>query len=140
MKIWNIREDSSVIDRVHPNGSLVSDISVPLQHLGEIPLAETIPRRNCDARAKCSRFCLWPSGRSGNLHIGVAGISDKKAVKSLIYATLRGMGGSFSAEHGIGLDKKTELARLADPVKLDPMLSLKSLLDPNGIMNPGKVI
>ncbi|MET3649334.1 FAD-binding oxidoreductase [Phyllobacterium ifriqiyense] len=135
-EIWNIREDSSVIDRVHPNGHWF-DISVPLQHLESWlkQFHEGIAMLGPNVHG----FAFGHLG-DGNLHIGVAGISDKKAVKSLIYATLREMGGSFSAEHGIGLDKKTELARLADPVKLDLMLSLKSLLDPNGIMNPGKVI
>ena len=50
------------------------------------------------------------------------------------------LGGSFSAEHGIGSLKVSELERLADPVKMKLMRSVKQALDPGGIMNPGKVL
>ena len=50
------------------------------------------------------------------------------------------MGGSFSAEHGIGSLKAGELARLADDVDLPLMRSIKQALDPEGIMNPGKLL
>lgn len=135
-EIWNIREDSSVIDRAYPNSHWF-DISVPLQHLESWlkQFHEGIAALGPDIRG----FAFGHLG-DGNLHVGVAGASDKQTIKSLIYANLRQMGGSFSAEHGIGLDKKAELETLVDPVKLDLMLSLKSLLDPNGIMNPGKVV
>jgi FAD/FMN-containing dehydrogenase len=49
-------------------------------------------------------------------------------------------GGSFSAEHGIGQTKVDELARYAPAVELEIMHGIKHLLDPNGIMNPGKVL
>lgn len=135
-EIWNIREDSSVVDRVNP-GAHWFDISVPLQHL-EFWLKQFhdgIAALGPDIHG----FAFGHLG-DGNLHVGVAGVTDKQTIKSLIYAGLREMGGSFSAEHGIGLDKKAELATLVDPVKLDLMRSFKFLLDPNGIMNPGKVI
>ncbi|MHC1551754.1 FAD-binding oxidoreductase [Phyllobacterium sp. K27] len=135
-EIWNIREDSSVIDRAHPNAHWF-DISVPLQHL-EFWLKQ-FDEGIAALGPSIHGFAFGHLG-DGNLHVGVAGVTDKHTIKSLIYANLREMGGSFSAEHGIGLDKKAELATLVDPVKLDLMHSLKSLLDPNGIMNPGKVI
>ena len=50
------------------------------------------------------------------------------------------MGGSFSAEHGIGVLKRGELERYALPVALSTMRALKTALDPKGIMNPGKVL
>jgi FAD/FMN-containing dehydrogenase len=49
-------------------------------------------------------------------------------------------GGSISAEHGIGRLKREELARYEPPVALDVMRAIKQALDPNGIMNPGKVL
>ncbi|MEP7456671.1 FAD-binding oxidoreductase [Phyllobacterium sp. SB3] len=138
-EIWNIREDSSVIDRVYPNGHWF-DISVPLQHLESWlkQFDEGIAVLGPDVRG----FAFGHLG-DGNLHVGVAGTAskpDKEMVKSIIYAHLREMGGSFSAEHGIGLDKKAELTTLVNPVKLDLMRTIKSLLDPNGIMNPGKIL
>ena len=48
--------------------------------------------------------------------------------------------GSFSAEHGIGQTKVGELARYASPLELELMRNIKKMLDPNGIMNPGKVL
>ncbi|MFL5007536.1 MAG: FAD-binding oxidoreductase, partial [Microvirga sp.] len=50
------------------------------------------------------------------------------------------MNGSISAEHGIGLIKRDELLRYKDPVALDLMRTLKRALDPQNILNPGKVI
>ncbi|MEK1888696.1 MAG: FAD-linked oxidase C-terminal domain-containing protein, partial [Phyllobacterium sp.] len=75
--------------------------------------------------------------------IGVAGdkaFPDKERAKAIVYANLRRMGGSFSAEHGIGLEKRPELLSEGDPVKLGLMRSIKQAFDPNGIMNPGKVM
>ncbi|MDR6635036.1 FAD/FMN-containing dehydrogenase [Phyllobacterium sp. 1468] len=135
-EIWNIREDSSVVDRVHPNGHWF-DISVPLQGL-ETWLAsfnQGVATLGADVRG----FAFGHLG-DGNLHVGVAGAPDKDAAKAIVYASLRELGGSFSAEHGIGLDKSEELRAFADPVKLALMRSIKALLDPNGVMNPGKVL
>ena len=50
------------------------------------------------------------------------------------------MGGSFSAEHGIGLEKMQALAAYGDPAKLSAMRAIKAALDPQGIMNPGAVL
>ena len=49
-------------------------------------------------------------------------------------------GGSISAEHGIGQMKREELGRLGDPVALDLMRTIKRALDPQGILNPGKLV
>ena len=50
------------------------------------------------------------------------------------------MGGSISAEHGIGLIKRDELLRYKDPVAIDLMRTLKRVLDPKNVLNPGKVV
>lgn len=137
--IWNIREDSNVITRAYPYGYWF-DISVPLQHIDaylrqfEAGVAALGP----DVKG----FAFGHLG-DGNLHICVAGENgnpDKDAVKSVVYANLREMGGSFSAEHGIGLEKKPELHALVDPVKLSLMRAIKRIIDPRNIMNPGKVV
>ncbi len=138
-EIWNIREDSSVVDRVHPGGYWF-DISVPL-HALEAWLTrfhEAIAALGPDIKG----LAFGHLG-DGNLHVGVVGEavqSDKDRIKSLVYANLRDIGGSFSAEHGIGVDKKPELHALVDPVKLNLMRAIKATIDPNGIMNPGKVV
>ena len=61
-------------------------------------------------------------------------------VKRAIHDLVRAHGGSFSAEHGIGRLKVEELQRYASPVELELMRLIKQAFDPNGIMNPGKVL
>ncbi len=58
----------------------------------------------------------------------------------IVHDIVAGLGGSIAAEHGVGLLKRDELARYADPVALDLMRSLKAALDPGNILNPGKVL
>ena len=53
---------------------------------------------------------------------------------------MQDLGGSFSAEHGVGLSKLNSMDRRKDPVALDVMRAIKGALDPNNLMNPGKVI
>jgi FAD/FMN-containing dehydrogenase len=53
---------------------------------------------------------------------------------------VHGMNGSISAEHGVGLIKRDELVLYKDPVALDLMRTLKRTLDPQNILNPGKVV
>lgn len=77
----------------------------------------------------------------GNLHIGIGAGSadDNERVEACVYEPLRDFGGSISAEHGIGLEKKPwfDISRNAD--ERDVMLDIKRLFDPNGILNPGKI-
>ena len=137
--IWNIREDSNVITRAYPHGYWF-DISVPLQHLDAY--LRQFDRGVAALGADVRGFAFGHLG-DGNLHICVAGEDEnprKDAVKDIVYANLRQMGGSFSAEHGIGPEKMPELQALADPVKLSLMRTIKRTIDPNGIMNPGKII
>jgi FAD/FMN-containing dehydrogenase len=61
-------------------------------------------------------------------------------VNKVVFEIVLRMGGSISAEHGIGVLKRDELPDVKDQVAIELMRSLKSLLDPKGIMNPGKVL
>jgi FAD/FMN-containing dehydrogenase len=91
----------------------------------------------------------WPAGSiaflghvgDGNLHIaiGAGGEGEREAVEACVYEPLRRVNGSISAEHGIGLEKKPWLPVSRNPTERRLMLDLKRLLDPNGILNPGKV-
>jgi FAD/FMN-containing dehydrogenase len=63
----------------------------------------------------------------------------KQAVTRAVNDTLRDYGGSISAEHGIGSEKVGELAHYADPVKMATMRAIKRALDPQNLMNPGKI-
>ncbi|TAG21966.1 MAG: FAD-binding oxidoreductase [Rhodobacterales bacterium] len=80
----------------------------------------------------------------GNLHFTAfptrddAGLKDR--VMEVVEDVVAEMGGSFSAEHGVGLSKLPSMARRKDPVALEVMRAVKAALDPEGRMNPGKVI
>jgi FAD/FMN-containing dehydrogenase len=80
----------------------------------------------------------------GNLHFTVFPTRDdaalKDAVMEAIEDVVQELGGSFSAEHGVGLSKLPSMARRKDPVALAVMRAVKQALDPEGRMNPGKVI
>ncbi|MCY4164621.1 MAG: FAD-binding oxidoreductase [Gammaproteobacteria bacterium] len=143
--IWRLRH--GVPEAVRQSGcSLHHDLAVP---------PERIPEFLESARELCRK--LMPDAEpapfghvgDGNLHYSIScprgtepesfiqqGESLSAALRELALA----MDGSFSAEHGVGLLLKDELARLGDPVKLDVMCTIKHALDPQGIMNPGKVV
>lgn len=85
----------------------------------------------------------------GNLHFNVRAPEEDArdwlaartaGITAMVYDLVAAAGGSISAEHGIGVLKRAELARLGDPAKLAAMRAIKAALDPLGIMNPGKVI
>ena len=66
--------------------------------------------------------------------------AEKDAVKTCVHDLVHEMGGSISAEHGIGRLKVDDLEHYGDPGKLAAMRAIKAALDPNGIMNPGAVL
>ncbi len=79
----------------------------------------------------------------GNLHFTAFPTRDDAALKDrmmeMVEDVVAGMGGSFSAEHGVGLSKLNSMARRKNPVALEVMRAIKAALDPEGRMNPGKV-
>jgi FAD/FMN-containing dehydrogenase len=80
----------------------------------------------------------------GNLHlvVGVGSRSGetKHAVEQIVYGGVRDRGGSVSAEHGIGLEKRDYLSWSRTPEEIEIMHRLKKMLDPRGLLNPGKVL
>ncbi|MBC7803209.1 MAG: FAD-binding oxidoreductase [Candidatus Parcubacteria bacterium] len=79
----------------------------------------------------------------GNLHYNVgdaALVSRRAEVHGIVYSVVAALGGSISAEHGLGQLKREEITRHKDPLELELMRAVKGALDPRGLMNPGKVI
>jgi FAD/FMN-containing dehydrogenase len=136
--VWKIREDWAV-DRAFPRG-LWFDLSVPLAHLGRYldELAAGLQHYHSDFQL----FFIGHLG-DGNMHVTVNAkypISEHyHAVSKLVYAGLSEKGGFFSAEHGIGIEKRDALMEQSDPVRLALMQDIKRLIDPKGIMNPNKI-
>ena len=79
----------------------------------------------------------------GNMHFSVGKSAQSKElidkVNQIIYEPLTALGGSVSAEHGIGLDKKAYLSLCRNPAEIELMKTLKKSLDPKGILNRGKI-
>ena len=80
----------------------------------------------------------------GNIHYSVVMSREdaqlREAITERVEDEVRALGGTFSAEHGIGISKLGSMRRRKDPVALDVMRSIKAALDPEGRMNPGKVL
>ena len=86
----------------------------------------------------------------GNLHYNVQAPAGRDAgrflaehehaVNTLVFDSVAGCGGSFSAEHGIGALKRGELAARKSPVALEMMRAIKAALDPQGLFNPGRLL
>jgi FAD/FMN-containing dehydrogenase len=143
-QLWQLREDIPAANR--KIGAVSShDISLPL---GEIAaFIETAPA----ALARIGNFrinCFGHLG-DGNLHYNVFPAKGKTradhdhqrdAVKLAMHDMVHGLGGSVSAEHGVGRLKIGDLERYGDPAKLAAMRAIKAALDPLGIMNPGAVL
>lgn len=137
--MWRVREDWAV-DRERPGG-LWYDISVPLAALPAYVDGFT---RRIAAHDPVLGVCVIGHLGDGNLHLTVNAPQPITArydeIARLVTEGLREAGGSFSAEHGIGLEKKATLERCLGPVKQELMRRLKQTIDPKGIMNRGKVV
>ena len=140
-EIWRVREESLVIDRTMPH-ALWYDISVPLAGLDAYAATTAA---DLAAQKPGLQFYLFGHLGDGNLHITIGDGSElplevAKAVSEIVYQGLKQAGGSISAEHGIGLEKRDSLRAHACPQKLQLMAAIKQALDPDGLMNPGKVL
>ena len=80
----------------------------------------------------------------GNIHATISAgkpvDSLKQAIDSAVYEGIANAGGSFSAEHGIGIDKRAALVREVSSGRYQLMQRVRAAFDPNGILNPGKVL
>ena len=137
--LWRVREDWAV-DRRYPGG-LWYDVSVPTDRLGTY-LAD-LGRRVAAYDASLSIYVVGHLA-DGNVHVTInaeaplTGRYDE--IAPLVYDGLRALGGSFSAEHGIGVEKLHSLEAWAGRTGLGLMRTIKSAFDPAGILNPGKVL
>ncbi|OKO83203.1 2-hydroxyacid dehydrogenase [Bradyrhizobium sp. NAS80.1] len=142
---WKLRDEMSAAQKPE-GGSIKHDISVPVA---------AVPAFIAEADAAVVK--LIPGARpvpfghlgDGNLHYNVsqpvgANTADYLArwheMNAVVFEIVLRMGGSISAEHGIGVLKRDELPDVKDKTAIELMRSIKAMLDPLGIMNPGKVL
>ncbi|MCC7348361.1 MAG: FAD-binding oxidoreductase [Variibacter sp.] len=142
---WRMREVLAEIQK-NEGGSIKHDVSVPVATVPEL-----IEQGVAAAEAFIPGCRPVPFGHlgDGNIHFNISQPvgADKQAfldrweeMNAVIHGIVATLGGSISAEHGIGQLKRDLLPEVKDPVAYALMQTLKRTLDPNGIMNPGKVL
>jgi FAD/FMN-containing dehydrogenase len=143
--VWRLRETASEAQKPE-GGSIKHDVSVPVARIPEfLSRAEPV----VDAVCAAARPVVFGHFGDGNVHYNVSqppGM-DKARFLALwdqmagaVHDLVAEMGGSISAEHGIGQMKRADLIRYKSPVELALMRKIKVGLDPKGILNPGKVL
>lgn len=143
--LWLLREKMSETQKFE-GGSIKHDISVPVSRVAEF-LDTATPA--CERAMPGIRVAAFGHFGDGNIHFNLsqpigmdkaAFLAEWSRFNRIVHDIVADMGGSFSAEHGIGMLKKHELTHYKDPVALDVMRMLKRTLDPANILNPGKVV
>ena len=143
--LWRLREAASEAQKPE-GGSIKHDISVPV---GRIP--EFLERAGPVIEDVCpgARPVVFGHFGDGNVHYNVSqppGMDQARFValwqsmSAAVHDLIAEMGGSISAEHGIGQMKRADLVRFKSPLELDLMRKIKAAFDPEGILNPGKVL
>jgi FAD/FMN-containing dehydrogenase len=144
--MWHLRE-SITFAQSQAGPNIKHDISLPVS---AIPAFVASTDRALEAAFPGVRLVDFGHLGDGNLHYNVQGPPDLAAdafldrdearVNTLVYDAVTAFGGSISAEHGIGLLKREALAARKSPVALGMMRAIKQALDPQGLLNPGRVL
>jgi FAD/FMN-containing dehydrogenase len=144
-ELWRIRA-ALAEQQEKLGGSIKHDVSVPVSKV-----AEFIVRASAAVKQRLPGIRPYPFGHvgDGNIHFNLtqpAGADKTVYLKRwaefnrIVHDIVVSLGGAISAEHGIGLLRRDELAHYAAPLELEMMREVKAALDPHGLMNPGKVI
>ena len=144
-RLWKLREDLPLGVQA-AGGAIAHDVAVPLSRLPEfIRRAD----RAMGAAYPTVRFCCFGHVGDGNLHynpVVPAGwtygrfAAEQERVNQIVHDIVVSLGGSISAEHGIGLLRRDENVRYKSPLEIEMMTAVKRAFDPANIMNPGKVV
>jgi FAD/FMN-containing dehydrogenase len=144
-RLWHLRE--AIVEAQRVSGpSIKHDVSVPVSAVPEML-----------AKADAAVETVFPGVRpmpfghvgDGNIHYNLlpptglaaeAFLAKAGALTRAVHDVVAGMGGSISAEHGLGQLRREEALRYKDPLEIELMRRVKAALDPRGIMNPGKVV
>ncbi|MCA0919807.1 FAD-binding oxidoreductase [Pseudooceanicola nanhaiensis] len=132
--LWEIRDGGAEFVR-HLDKTASGDISVPLTRMADFAVASQKAVREVDPGAD---FYMFGHIGDGNLHY-VFTTTRKEAALDRLYHVVADHGGAISAEHGIGVDKKPWLPLARSPGEIAVMRRLKRALDPNGILNRGRI-
>ncbi len=135
-QMWALRDDVEQLHRYGP--AFAYDVSLSLE-----AMEGYVSRVEQQLRERFTEHRLYVFGHlaDGNLHVvvQVPELTAYDRVSEIVYSALASRNSSVSAEHGIGLLKKRELARSRSAPELELMRTLKRALDPANILNPGKI-
>lgn len=139
-QFWRLREDQTEIQK-SAGHDIKHDVAVPVAKVPKL-------LRSCKARIEASvpEATVAPFGHvgDGNIHFNVVlpvatGAEKGRKISEIIYDIVLSLGGTFSAEHGIGQSKIDLLESKSDPIEIDLMRLIKDALDKSSLMNPGKI-
>lgn len=143
--LWKLREEQSEAQRL-AGASIKHDISVPVPSVPDLLERATA---DCLALMPGARICPFGHVGDGNIHFnvvqpegadGATFLKEGKALTNAIHDVVYALGGSFSAEHGVGQLKTDMMESWRGGAELDLMRKIKAAFDPEGRLNPGKVI
>jgi D-lactate dehydrogenase len=141
-RLWAARKALSPALRTIAPGKINEDVVVPVSRIAELVDAVA----EIAARQSLRIVCFGHAG-NGNLHVNLLfdpaepGIDARTAAAlEALFATALQLGGQLSGEHGIGIAKRGFMARALDPATLEAMRAIKRVFDPDGILNPGKLL
>ncbi len=143
--LWALRENLSDVQKLE-GGSIKHDVSVPVS-----AIADFIARASAAVTGLLPGIRPVPFGHigDGNVHFNLsqppgmdcaAFLARWDEFNTIVHDSVAELGGSISAEHGLGRMKREEITRYKSPLEMEMMRSLKRALDPKGIMNPGKLV
>ena len=143
---WHLRDSISEAERA-AGPAVQHDISVPVDAMPDFMIDGA---RAVEAAFPGTHASAFGHLGDGNVHFHVRGSRDAEAgawreavgnqASRLVHDLVTAVGGSISAEHGIGQMKRDELLRLAPSPRIAVLRAIKAALDPLGIMNPGKLV
>ena len=142
-ELWKIRENANIA-QMQEGFQLKLDLSIPIENMSKfwIETSEELKMKH-----KQVKICSFGHLGDGNLHYNLMDEDKTKeyvyknqtTLKELVYKKINKFNGSFSAEHGIGRMKVSELNKFEDPGKLYMMKLIKSVVDPKNLLNPGVI-
>ncbi|MGB7655611.1 MAG: FAD-linked oxidase C-terminal domain-containing protein, partial [Novosphingobium sp.] len=140
-QIWAIRDDIPGL-MMFTMPSVTFDVSLPIRDMDRY-VADLTKAAQAEF-GETLKLVVFGHIGDGNLHILMGAqpftAETKHRIEELVYAPLQALGGSVSAEHGIGIEKRDWLAISRSGEEITLMRTLKAALDPKGILNPGKVL
>jgi len=137
-EVWAIREDVEELYRsLMP--ACIFDVSLPITKMDSYII--NLKQALADRWGEHSKSVVWGHMGDGNLHLIISAGDEqaRKEIEHFVYEPLLELGGSISAEHGIGVEKRDYLHLSRSEAEIDLMRHLKKSFDPKGILNPNKI-